>query len=137
MGRRMSAKRMERAVRAYFAQCDGTRERVPQAVRMEIEVEREFNFFLRPVTVLVDGEERQELFDSALLTRRDKGAEGLPVEFFISVKAAKQDPFSASAQNELILQLLQAGAIDPKQAVAFMTFEGRDQILKDRKNITE
>ena len=30
MGRRMSAKRMEAAVRAYFAQCDGTRERVPQ-----------------------------------------------------------------------------------------------------------
>ncbi|MBQ6145412.1 MAG: hypothetical protein IJI82_00150 [Clostridia bacterium] len=30
MSRRMSAKRMEEAVRAYFAQCDGTRERVPQ-----------------------------------------------------------------------------------------------------------
>ena len=30
MSRRMSAKRMEQAVRAYFAQCDGTRERVPQ-----------------------------------------------------------------------------------------------------------
>ena len=30
MARRMSAKRMEQAVGAYFAQCDGTRERVPQ-----------------------------------------------------------------------------------------------------------
>ena len=30
MSRRMGAKRMEQAVRAYFAQCDGTRERVPQ-----------------------------------------------------------------------------------------------------------
>ena len=105
-----------------------------QAVRMEIEVEREFNFFSRPVTILVDGEERQEFFDSTLLTRWDKGAEGLPMEFFISVKAAKQDPFSASAQNELIVQLLQAGAIDPKRAVELMSFEGRDQVLKNMKN---
>ena len=30
MSKRMSAKRMEQAVGAYFAQCDGTRERVPQ-----------------------------------------------------------------------------------------------------------
>ena len=30
MSRRMGVKRMERAVGAYFAQCDGTRERVPQ-----------------------------------------------------------------------------------------------------------
>lgn len=30
MSRRMSAKRMERALGAYFARCDGTRERVPQ-----------------------------------------------------------------------------------------------------------
>ena len=108
-----------------------------QAVRMEIEVEREFTFFLRPVTVVVDGEERQELFDSDLLTRRDKGAEGLPMEFFISVKAAKQDPFSASAQNELILQLVQAGAIDAKRAVELMHFEGKDQVIKSMKNDNE
>ena len=30
MSRRMSAKRMEQAMGAYFARCDGTRERVPQ-----------------------------------------------------------------------------------------------------------
>ncbi len=30
MSRRMSAKRMEQALGAYFARCDGTRERVPQ-----------------------------------------------------------------------------------------------------------
>ena len=105
-----------------------------QAVRMEIEVEREFNFFFRPVTVLVNGEERTEYFDSALLIRMDKGYEGMPMEFLISVKAAKQDPFSASAQNELIVQLLQAGAIDPKRAVELMTFEGKDQVLKSIKD---
>ena len=30
MSRKMGARRMEEAVRAYFARCDGTRERVPQ-----------------------------------------------------------------------------------------------------------
>ena len=30
MSRRMGAKRMEQAMGAYFARCDGTRERVPQ-----------------------------------------------------------------------------------------------------------
>ena len=30
MGKRMGAKRMEQAMGAYFARCDGTRERVPQ-----------------------------------------------------------------------------------------------------------
>jgi len=30
MSRRMGVKRMEEALRAYFARCDGTRERVPQ-----------------------------------------------------------------------------------------------------------
>ena len=59
---------------------------------------------------------------------------GMPIEFLISVKAAKQDPFSASAQNELIVQLLQGGAIDPKRAVELMSFEGRDQVLKNMKN---
>ena len=82
----------------------------------------------------MNGEERTEYFDSALLIRMDKGYEGMPMEFLISVKAAKQDPFSASAQNELIVQLLQTGAIDPKRAVELMSFEGRDQVLKNMKN---
>ena len=30
VSRKMGARRMEEAVRAYFARCDGTRERVPQ-----------------------------------------------------------------------------------------------------------
>ena len=101
-----------------------------QAVRMEIEVEKEFNFYRRPVTIMILGEEKTEYFDSSLFVRRDEGYEGLPVEFFISVKAAKKDPFSVSAQNELILQLIQAGAVDPKLGIDLMTFEGKDELVK-------
>ena len=97
---------------------------------MEIEVEKEFNFYLRPVTIQVLGEDRTEYFDNSLFLRHDEGYEGLPMEFFISIKAAKKDPFSVSAQNELILQLLQTGAIDAKQAVLVMDFEGKDDILR-------
>jgi hypothetical protein len=104
-----------------------------QAVRMEIEVEREFNLYLRPVTVYEDGRAREAFFDSSLLMEKKAGGASLPIEFYISVKASQQDPFSASAQNELILQLLQAGAIEPKQAVELMIFEGKDQVLKGMK----
>ena len=101
-----------------------------EAVRMEIEVEREFNFYLRPVTIYEDGERKQILFDSALLLQEGLGKDALPIEFFISVKAAKQDRFAASAQNELISQLLKAGALSPRQAVELMIFEGKEQTLK-------
>ena len=97
-------------------------------------MEREFNFFYRPVTIVENGQEKEERFDSALLTRWDRSVAGMPIEFLISVKAAKQDPFSASAQNELILQLLQSGAIDAKRAVTLMNFEGRDQLLKSMQD---
>jgi len=97
---------------------------------MEIEVEKEFNFYRRPVTFMMLGLERTEYFDSSLFVRQDEGHEGLPVEFFISVKAAKKDPFSVSAQNELILQLIQSGAVDPKYGVDLMTFEGKDELVK-------
>ena len=101
-----------------------------QAVRMEIEVEKEFNFYRRPVTIQILGENKTEYFDSSFFIRQDEGCEGLPVEFFISVKAAKKDPFSVSAQNELIMQLIQAGAVDPKHGVDMMDFDGKDELVR-------
>lgn len=97
-----------------------------QAVRMEIEVEREFNFYRRPVMITENGVTREVYFHSELL----RYTEGRPVEFFISVKAAKQSKFSAAAQNELLLQLMQAGALTPRQTVELMRFDGQEQVLK-------
>lgn len=95
---------------------------------MEIEVEREFNFYLRPVTITENGESRECLFDSAQLLPTKERA--LPMEFFISVKASRQNKFAAAAQNELVLQLMQMGALRPRQAVELMLFEGKEQVLK-------
>ena len=100
------------------------------AVRMEIEVEREFNCFLRPVTVTVDGEPKEVLFDSALMQKRAPGNVRLPIEFLISIKAVRRNRFAEETQNELMMQLLSIGAITPQQAVELMVFEGKEQVLK-------
>ena len=105
-----------------------------KAVRLEIEVEREFNFFARPITVLVDGKREERVFDSAMLIKEGYGGVLLPIEFYISVKATKQNRFAAAAQNELILQLVNIGALDGRDAVELMFFEGKEQVLEKMRN---
>ena len=101
-----------------------------QAVRMEIETEREFNCFLRPVTILTDGQTENVYFDSALMQKRAPGGVELPIEFAVSIKAVKRSRFASESQNELMLRLLSMGAIDREQAIELMVFEGKDQVLK-------
>lgn len=100
------------------------------AVRMEIDVEREFNFFTRKVTVDMDGQAREMTFESAMLVHFAPGDVALPIEFLISVKAQQETKHSAERQNELVLKMLAAGIMQPAQAVELMTFEGKEQLLK-------
>ena len=109
---------------------DQLHEAFREAVRLEIETEREFNCFLRPVTITVDGEPKEVLFDSDVLTKSAPGGAVLPVEFLISIKAVKRNRFASAAQNELMMNLLSMGAIDREQAISLMTFEGKEQVLK-------
>ena len=106
-----------------------------QAVRMEIETEREFNCFLRPVTITVDGQPKSVLFDSAMMQRTAPGNVELPIEFAISIKAVKRNRFASDAQNELMLKLLSMGAIDREQAIELMVFEGKEQVLKHIRDV--
>lgn len=101
-----------------------------EAVRMEIEVEREFNFFLRPVTVTVEGEPKEVLFDSQRMCKPMLDGVRLPIEFSVSIKAVRQNRFSAASQNELMLSLLGLGALSTRQAIELMVFEGKEQVLK-------
>ncbi len=103
------------------------------AVRFEIDVEREFNFFTRKVNVTIDGELKESTFESAMLVKRAPGNAMLPIEFYISVKAQQETKFSAMSQNELALRMLQSGIMTPAQAVELMVFEGKDQLLKQLK----
>lgn len=101
------------------------------AVRMEIEVEREFNYFSRTVNVLEDDESVERTFESAMLEREAPGGVYVPIEFYIRVRAQQETKYSASSQNELALKMLAAGIIDPAQAAELMVFEGKEQVLKE------
>lgn len=100
------------------------------AVRMEIETEREFNFFSRPVCISVDGELRETTFESAMLARKTRGMIAAPIEFFISVKAQQETKYSVMSQNELVLKMYTSGMMNAEHAVELMTFEGKDALLK-------
>lgn len=104
-----------------------------QAVRMEIDTEREFNYFLRPITISIDGKQEEVLFDSEQLNREDPLGTALPIEFFISVKAARYSRFVSQEHNELMLRLMQLGALNPIGAVELMLFDGKEQVLNKMK----
>lgn len=104
------------------------------AVRLEIEVEREFNFFTRRVVVTQDGQAAERTFESAMLTRTKTM---LPIEFYVSVRAQQETKYSAMSQNELAMKLLQLGVMKPEQAVELMVFEGKDQLLKQLREQSE
>lgn len=107
------------------------------AVRMEIEVEREFSLFTRRVTVEIDGRRVPCTFESAMLLREAPGRVLLPVEFYVSVKAQQETRTTAMSQNELALQMLQAGILRPEQAAAMMVFDGKEQVLKELREQRE
>lgn len=101
-----------------------------KAVRMEIEVEREFNFYLRPVQITVDGVTSEVLFDSAAMNRSAPGGVMLPIEFSISIKAVQKSRFAIAAQNDLMLRLVDLGVLPANEAVRLMEFDGKEQVLK-------
>ena len=122
----MSSKRSRMATRQMH-------EAYREAVRMEIEVEREFNLLPRAVTVVVNGEERRATFDGRMLEKPLPDGRSLPVEFAISIKVQKQNRWSVISQNELILQMLRLGVLQPDQAVELMHFEGKELVLRQAR----
>lgn len=116
---------------------DQLHEAFREAVRLEIETEREFNCYLRPVTITVDGEPKEVLFDSAALEKSAPGGAVLPIEFLISIKAVRRSRFAAAAQNELAMNLLSMGAITKEQAISLMVFEGKEQVQKSMREAAE
>ena len=101
-----------------------------ESVRMEIEFEREFNILPREVLVMRGGEQVPMTFEAAMMSRLSETGVTVPIEFFVSIKVEQERRFQTQTQNELILQLLQMGILNPQQAVENMVFDGRDQILK-------
>lgn len=119
----MSSKRARMASRQLH-------ESYRDAVRMEIEVEREFNLLPRIVSFTQDGEIQREIFDGKLLQKTLPDGRALPLEFSISIKVQKENRWSVLSHNELVLQMVQLKMLTPEQAVELMSFDGREQVLR-------
>lgn len=100
-----------------------------QAVRYEIEFEREFNVLPREVLLTVDGQQKTATFESAMMTRHTQNGNDVPIEFFISIKVQRENRWYVTAHNELILQMVQMGVVQPAQAAELMIFEGKEELL--------
>ena len=113
----MSSKRSRMAARSIH-------DAFEQAVRQEIEIEREFCIF--PRSVKTKGG-RGAFTGKELVKISDLGNE-LPLEFIVSVKVQRENRFSVAAHNELMLTMLKAGMITPDVALEMMNFDGKEQV---------
>lgn len=100
-----------------------------KAVRYEIEFEREFNTLPRQLTLTINGQQVQAEFQSSIMERETALGNRIPIEFMISIKIEKENRWATTAQNELVLQMVQLGIIQPAQAVELMEFEGKEALL--------
>ncbi len=118
----MSGKRSRMATRQMH-------EAFKEAVRQEIEVEREFNLLPREVMLTTNGQRERDTFDTAMLKRKTELGNEVPMEFLVSIKVQKENRWSVMAHNELIIQMVQLGVIQPQQALELMQFEGKESVL--------
>ncbi|NLB61783.1 MAG: hypothetical protein GX802_05095 [Clostridiales bacterium] len=91
------------------------------AVRMEIEVEREYAVFCRPVYV----NRIRVAYSNELLNDIDE----YPLEFKISVKVQRESRFSVMAHNETIFKLVQSGMITPQIGLDMLIFDGKEEVI--------
>ena len=100
------------------------------AVRYEIEFEREFNVLPREVMLIKDGQQFVATFESAIMERQSAFSnDNVPIEFMVSIKVERENRFTTTAHNELILQMVQMGIVTPQQALELMVFEGKEALL--------
>lgn len=118
----MSSKRARMATRQLH-------EAYKDAVRMEIEVEREFNLLPRTLYFTQDGVMQKQVFSSKMLERKGRDGRVLPIEFSVSIKVNKENRWSVISQNELVLEMVSLGVLLPGQAVELMHFDGKEQVL--------
>lgn len=104
------------------------------AVRYEIEFEREFNILPREVLLTIDGEQRIATFESAITQKETKNGNVVPIEFFVSIKVERENAWATLSHNELMMQMVQFGILKPEQALELMVFEGKESVLNKRYN---
>ena len=113
----MSSKRSRMAAKAIH-------DAFEQAVRLEIEVEREYCIFPRKVHL----KNRTDTLLSNKLMKKTALGNDIPLEFTVSVKVQRENRFSVTAHNELMLSMLKCGMITADVALEMMVFDGKEQV---------
>ena len=117
----MSSKRSRMAVRAVH-------DAFADAVRQELEVEREFCLLPRQVA-LPSADQRQAMLTADMLSQETALGNRVPLEFNVSVKVQRENRFTVAAHNELILNMTNMGMLTPDVAMELMLFDGKEQAM--------
>ena len=96
-----------------------------EAVRTEIETERQFAFYTR----MINADDGERLSFSGL----DMADDDMPIEFKVTVKVQRENRFSVLAHNETILNLVDRGMLSPDVGLSMLVFDGRDEALQKMK----
>lgn len=117
---------------------DQLHEAFKDAVRYEIEIEREYNVVPREVMLTNESGQRvTATFESAMLNRQTALGNEVPIEFFVSIKVDQESRWTVQAHNDLLIQLIEMGAIPPQLALEQMVFEGKDELLSKMNQQTQ
>ena len=117
----MSSKRSRMAARAVHDAFEA-------AVRQEIEIEREFCVLPRSVLVS-SADQKRALLTADMLMRETGLGNRVPLEFSVSVKVQRENRFSVTAHNELVLNMVRMGMLTPDVGMELMLFDGKAQAL--------
>lgn len=77
----------------------------------------------------LDGEKAVRM-QKDMLVKQNRDGSYRSMDFDVSVHVEKQLPYQTLYQNELALDLLRNGIIQPDEALSLMTFEGKDAIYE-------
>ena len=93
------------------------------AVRMELETEREYAVCARPVNVSA---QKRIPFSNVFMT----DVENMPIEFKVTVKVQKENRFSVMAHNETVLNLVERGMLTPEVGLELIIFDGKQEAMQ-------
>jgi len=102
-----------------------------EAVRMQVDILREFATVPRKVAVTIDGKQSVETFDRGSLVKLLKDGTELPIEYYIDIRSARQTRYAKLAHNELWLEMMRtfAGTVDPVIMLEGLESEEKETLL--------
>lgn len=103
------------------------------AVRMLIDVLREFAIVPRKIAVTTNGKQSVQQFDRTSLSKIFEDGTELPIEYYIDIRTARQTKYTKLMHNELWLQMMQtlAGTVDPAIMLEGLEYDEKETMLEN------